>query len=192
MPNSPVVKSSYEIQSFPRKKNKGTKKRNFKVAVKQPKQTKVGFLRSWLLPESFQYQNLRYKHPPEKGVYWYWFSLFIRERDVRLYGVCISCGREITVASAQAGHFMPAADCGRDLLFDELNVNAECPRCNAWDETHLLGYAEGLDKRYGPGTAQKLRERREKHKARQPVKDWKKEEYAQMIMALPSYQQFAG
>lgn len=146
-------------------------------------------LRLWHLPyPSFQWGNLRYKHPYEKGVYWYYFSSYIRERDVKKWGVCISCKRPITFETCNAGHFMPAADCGRDLLFDEQNVNAECPRCNAWDSTHLLGYAEGLDERYGEGTAAMLRRRRKEYGAhRDLIKDWSAKEYAEKIRALPNY-----
>ncbi len=158
--------------------------------MKAKPQSKADFLRSWGLPyPSFQYHHLRYKQPPEKGVLWYWFSLYIRQRDVEGWGTCISCGRSITVATSQAGHFMPADDCGRDLLFDELNVNAECPKCNAFDSTHLLTYAEELDRRYGEGTAQTLRDRRKRHLSGENgvIKDWKKDVYAEKIRALPSY-----
>jgi hypothetical protein len=91
--------------------------------------------------------------------------------------------------NANAGHFMPADDCGRDLLFDERNVNGECAHCNAWDGTHLLGYAEELDRRYGEGTARELRDRRDRYKSGQDgvVKDWKAKEYAEMIKVLPTY-----
>lgn len=82
---------------------------------------------------------------------------------------------------------MPAADCGRDLLFDERNVNAECSHCNAWDGAHLLGYADGLDKRYGPGTAAELRKRRDDYKNGPPVKDWKKDDYAAKIRDLTDH-----
>lgn len=150
------------------------------------KQTKADFLRSWGMGE-YQYSNLRYKHPPEKGVYWYFFSLFIRKRDVEEFGTCISCGKTITVETCDAGHFMPAGSCGRDLLFDELNVNAECSHCNAWDETHLLGYAEGLDRRYGVETATELRARRELYRCGLPVKDWKKEEYSRKILEIKEH-----
>lgn len=158
--------------------------------LKKGKVSKADFLRFWKLPyPSFQYHHLRYKSPPEKGVYWYFFSLFIRKRDVEKYGTCISCGRPVTVETSQAGHFMPASSCGRDLLFDERNVNAECSQCNAWDETHLLGYAEGLDRRYGSGTARSLRLQRDRYRFGRDgvVKDWKKDEYAEKIRALPTY-----
>jgi predicted RNA-binding Zn-ribbon protein involved in translation (DUF1610 family) len=160
--------------------------------MKAKPQTKVSFLRSWgITSPTFRYNDLRYKNPPEKGVFWYWFSLYVRERDVDEWGTCISCGRSITVAGSQAGHFMPASDCGRDLLFDERNVNAECPKCNAFDQTHLLAYAENLDKRYGPGTAQELRDRRARHLSGEDgvIKDWRKDVYAEKVRALPSYAQ---
>lgn len=152
--------------------------------------SKADQLRKWGLPyPSFQYHHLRYKAPMEKGVFWYWFSLYVRERDVREWGTCISCGKFITMDTCQAGHFMPARDCGRDLLFDERNVNAECSSCNAFDETHLLGYAENLDKRFGVGTAQALRDRRAAYKTSEyPIRDWTRAEYDEKIKALPSYQ----
>lgn len=158
------------------------------------KQTKADFLRSWGINDPVAlkagFNNLRYKNPPEKGVYWHYISLEVRQRDVEKYGVCISCGKPISVNTCQAGHFMPAQNCGRDLLFDLRNVNAECAQCNAWDETHLLGYAEGLDKRYGEGTAKRLREMRDKHRqSHEVVKDWKAKEYAEKIKQLKSYQQ---
>jgi hypothetical protein len=153
------------------------------------KQSKADFLREWKLPyPSFKWDHLRYKNPPEKGVYWWHFSRFIRQRDVEQYGTCISCSRAITVDTCDAGHFMPAANCGRDLLFDERNVNAECYSCNAFDETHLLGYAEGLDKRYGEGAAARLRQRRQEYKDGPPIKDWKAKEYEEKIKQLPSYE----
>lgn len=162
-----------------------------KPTSRPKKQNKADFLRSWGLPyPSFQYHHLRYKSPPEKGVYWYYFSLFVRERDVREWGRCISCLRPITMQNSQAGHFMPAADCGRDLLFDPRNVNAECEHCNAWDSTHLLGYAENLDLRYGKGTAGGLRIRRNEYKASNfPIRDWTRLEYVEKIKELPTYAQ---
>lgn len=146
---------------------------------------KSEFLRSWGLPDNYQWRSLRYKNPPEKGVYWYYFSRYIRERDVRMWGTCISCGKPITFDTCDAGHFMPASGCGRDLLFDERNVNAECSRCNAWDDTHLLGYAEGLDTRYGIDTSMTLRLRKRAYEDGPRIKDWKASEYLIKITALP-------
>lgn len=142
------------------------------------------------MPETFRYSDLRYKNPPEKGIYWFYFSLHVRRRDVERWGRCISCNREIDLTTAQAGHFMPASNCGRDLLFHTQNVNAECAYCNTWDEAHLLGYADSLDKRYKPGTANTLRSMRDDYRNRvEPLKDFSAAQYTEMISDLPSYQQ---
>ena len=153
--------------------------------MKKPSKTDV--LRSYGITGHSGFDWLRYKNPPEKGIYWYLFSLYVRHRDVERYGTCISCGRPITVETSDAGHFMPARDCGRDLLFHDKNVNAECSQCNAWDDTHLLGYAEGLDSRYGQGTAHMLRRMRHEYKNGPPVKDWKAIDYIEKIRALPTF-----
>ena len=80
---------------------------------------------------------------------------------------------------------MPARDCGIELLFDLTNVNAECFSCNGFDETHLLGYAENLDKRLGSGTALSLRKRRQDYlDARVGTKDHKKSVYEQKIQEI--------
>lgn len=152
------------------------------------KATKKDIMRRWGLPEAYQSQNLRYQTPIEKGIYWYWTSIEVRKRDMAQWGTCISCGKLITFEGSQAGHFIPAASCGRDLLFDSKNINAECAHCNAWDEMHLLSYAEGLDNRYGAGTSASLRQRHREYKEGPPVRDWKPVEYEQKITQLPAYQ----
>lgn len=153
-------------------------------------QSKKDKLRLWLLPEKYQWHQLRYKNPYEKGVYWYYFSLEVRKRDVAKYGVCISCSKPISVDTCDAGHFIPASSCGRDLLFDPLNVNAECGRCNAWDEGHLFGYERGLVARYGKEAPLLLKDKYFIYKKSDvPIKDWKASEYAEKIKALSSYQQ---
>ena len=156
----------------------------------EKKQTDADLFREWgLVEDYFRKKNLRYKNPIEKGIYWIYFARYIRERDLEKWGRCISCDKPLSYEDSQAGHFMPAGNCGRDLLFDELNVNAECGGCNAYDEAHLLGYADNLDKRYGQGTAMSLRKRREEYKNGPPLKEFKGHEYAQMIKKLPTYQQ---
>ena len=157
--------------------------------MKKKKQTKADFLRSWgIETPPFQYSQLRYKSPPEKGVYWYWFSLEIRHRDVEKYGVCISCGNAITVSTCQAGHFISAHGCGRDLLFDPMNVHAECGGCNGFDSNHLFGYEKGLIERYDESVPVYLKDCYFEYKNGGKVKDWKASEYAEKINALNSYQ----
>lgn len=157
---------------------------------KKKKQTKADFLRSWGIESPpFSYQQLRFKCPPEKGVYWYYFSLEVRQRDVEKYGVCISCGKPITLHTCQGGHFIAAQGCGRDLMFDPMNVNAECAGCNGCDANHLIGYERGLEKRYGADAPAILKEKYWKYKNGDIQKEWKASEYAEKIKALKSYQQ---
>ena len=159
--------------------------------MRKKKQSKADFLRSWGIESPpFQYQQLRYKNPPEKGVYWYYFSIEMRTQDVEKYGVCISCGKPVVVRGCQAGHFVAAHGCGRDLLFDPMNVNAECAGCNGKDQNHLLGYERTLIERYGEEAVQDLKQRFFEYKeSTVPVKDWSRKEYIEKIKALKSYQE---
>lgn len=114
--------------------------------------------RAYGLPDSISSkQNLRWRQPIEKGFAWYWFSRYIRERDVKMWGRCISCDKEITFSTSDCGHFAPAANCGIELLMDELNNNAECGGCNGFDEGHLFGYEVNLRKRYGDQKVDELK-----------------------------------
>ena len=153
------------------------------------KQTKADKLRSWgIETPPFQWSQLRYKSPYEKGIYWYYFSLYVRHRDVEKYGTCISCDKPITVKTCQAGHFIAAHGCGRDLLFDPLNVNAECGGCNGKDQNHLWGYERNLIKRYGKEAPNLLKDKFFLYKNGGLVKDWTAKQYAEKIKQLPSYQ----
>jgi hypothetical protein len=72
------------------------------------------------------------------------FNSYIRLRDKDK--PCISCGE--FKPNMQAGHFYSVR--GYDgLRFNEFNVHAECPRCNLFDEMHLLNYASNLPGRIG-------------------------------------------
>lgn len=83
-----------------------------------------------------------------------------------------------------AGHFIPAGVGGLDLLFDPINVNLECSRCNAWSEDHYLGYEKGLNHRYGPGTADMLKERYFAYKNGGIKKEWPDYVYVKKLAEL--------
>lgn len=78
------------------------------------------------------------------------FGAMIRERD---FGEsCISCDKP----PSQSGHFMR-----RELLatrWHPQNSNGQCSHCNCWLHGNLLEYADSLDRKYGAGTAARLRE----------------------------------
>ena len=101
----------------------------------------------------------RYTGP--KGTYWKHFAKAIRERDLHKYGTCISCGSKLVEGKFDAGHYVPASNCGFALLFDPKNVHGECKGCNGFDEFHLVGYRKGLLERYGQEFVEDLEKRRD-------------------------------
>lgn len=97
------------------------------------------------------------------------FNLWIRQRDKGL--PCISCGK---VKELQAGHFFAVK--GFDgLRFDEDNVNGECVHCNCFDESHLIGYSENLEKKLGKTAFENLKKRAKEYKRNIGFK-WNREE----------------
>lgn len=99
-----------------------------------------------------------------------WFSRYVRLRDSEFDGSgwkteCIDgCGRSGYVHSN--GRWIKGFDNGHfisrgvfSLRYDELNCSAQNSHCNAWrdKEDMLEGYRNGLDMKYGSGTAQELK-----------------------------------
>jgi hypothetical protein len=119
----------------------------------------------------------RYKG--DKGRYWDYFSDKIRIRDFYNYGKCISCGKRFKDWNeGQAGHYIAAGGGGFALLFSEDNVHLECNHCNGFNSNHQITYADGLDERYGKGTAEALKERYKDHHFKGKItKEWTKGEY---------------
>lgn len=144
------------------------------------KTSRASILREYGVPPFYK---LRYTSNIYKGIYWYYLARYVRARDARAYGTCISCGKPKTYDELQAGHFAAAGSCGFDLVFDERNVNGECGGCNAYDENHLWGYARNLDLRYGKGTAKKLQDRYDK-RHQTTTKEWSQDEYIRRIKEM--------
>lgn len=110
------------------------------------------------LPETIKgKQGLRYRQPVEKGFAWYWFARYIRMRDFKRWGRCISCNKLARFEQLQAGHYGAAENCGIDLLMSEENCHGECGPCNGFDPGHLIGYERGLRERYGDEATDKLK-----------------------------------
>ena len=83
------------------------------------------------------------------------FSRYVRMRDCHGgTGRCISCGRQITVSTCDAGHFIPRAHTA--TRWDIRNVNAQCRECNRMKDGNAAGYRRGLIERYGPGIIEQL------------------------------------
>jgi NAD-dependent dihydropyrimidine dehydrogenase PreA subunit len=77
------------------------------------------------------------------------FNLFIRLRD-QANGTfrCISCWKVKPVKQMHAGHFHSAGH-NESVRYDEMNCNGQCASCNTFLHGNLLGYREGLIRKYG-------------------------------------------
>jgi hypothetical protein len=77
------------------------------------------------------------------------FSLYIRYRDTMPSGYfrCISCGQIKPFAQADCGHYINRQHMA--TRFDEMNCNAQCRKCNRFDEGNIQGYRLGLIRKYG-------------------------------------------
>jgi len=108
------------------------------------------------------------------------FNKYIRLRDTEdRYGPCISCGFVFPFEELDAGHFF--AKNGYDgIRFDECNVNAECRKCNRFDDSHLIGYHDNLTKKIGEEGMIDLKERAAEYK-RGSFK-WSRIELEEMIV----------
>jgi hypothetical protein len=73
------------------------------------------------------------------------FQKWIRQRDEGK--PCISCGTR-TSDIWDAGHFFKA-ELYTGLIFEEMNVNRQCRKCNTFLGGNESGYRQGLVKRYG-------------------------------------------
>ena len=87
------------------------------------------------------------------------FNKFIRLRDED--EPCIACGEP--AEEMDCGHFYAKSGYS-GLRFDEENCHAECVKCNRFDESHLIGYAENLKKKLGEERYNALKERAKDYK----------------------------
>ena len=77
------------------------------------------------------------------------FSQYIRLRDADSKGVCvcISCGNPQFWKELDCGHYVNRQHL--NLRFSEVNCNAQCRKCNRFDEGNASGYTLGLIRKYG-------------------------------------------
>lgn len=77
------------------------------------------------------------------------FSMYIRLRDTMPNGYfkCISCGQIKPFEQGDNGHYVNRQH--MSLRFCEVNCNMQCRKCNRFDEGNIMGYRQGLLKKYG-------------------------------------------
>lgn len=92
----------------------------------------------------------------EEDKFWDTFSKYIRLRDSdeKGYCKCITCPNEFFWKEGDAGHFVPRSK--KIVKFNEMNVNAQCVRCNRFCGGEQYKHALGIDNKYGDGTAELL------------------------------------
>ena len=77
------------------------------------------------------------------------FSEYIRLRDADANGYCrcISCGAVHHWRDVDNGHYVNRSHMA--TRYDEKNCNAQCRKCNRFDEGNNIGYTKGLVAKYG-------------------------------------------
>ena len=77
------------------------------------------------------------------------FSEYIRLRDADANGYCrcISCGAVHHWKEVDCGHYVNRSHMA--TRYDERNCNAQCRKCNRFDEGNNIGYTKGLIAKYG-------------------------------------------
>ena len=76
------------------------------------------------------------------------FSLYIRQRDSENgFFKCISCGQIKPYDQCDCGHYINRQHIS--TRFDEKNCNAQCRKCNRFEEGNAQGYRRGLIEKYG-------------------------------------------
>ena len=78
---------------------------------------------------------------------WDTFSRWIRNRDK----ICITCGSR---GNLNAGHFWHGV-----LDFDEMNINAQCTKCNNYMSGNLAPYSVYLIRKHGQKAFEDLEKR---------------------------------
>lgn len=77
------------------------------------------------------------------------FSEYIRLRDADANGYCrcISCDAIHHWKDVDCGHYVNRSHMA--TRYDERNCNAQCRKCNRFDEGNNIGYTKGLIAKYG-------------------------------------------
>jgi hypothetical protein len=87
---------------------------------------------------------------------WKVFSEYIRRRDADKDGncKCFTCNLVRNWKQMDCGHGIPRQH--KATKFSEINNHAQCKRCNGFEGGKREVYKVEVDKRYGPGTWDKL------------------------------------
>jgi len=89
---------------------------------------------------------------------WDAFSKMIRARDnIGGYFRCPTCGKTKPIEEADAGHYITRVR--KSVMFDEMNVHAQCRHCNRFQEGNHFIYRKWLVEKYGIERVEALEQR---------------------------------
>jgi len=95
------------------------------------------------------------EHSRAEAKAWDAFSKMIRARDNNGgYFRCPTCGRTLPIEEADAGHYITRAR--KSVMFDEMNVHAQCRYCNRFQEGNHFIYRTWLVEKYGEEAVEAL------------------------------------
>ena len=83
-----------------------------------------------------------------------YFQRYVRMRDANL--PCISCGSDTEMVDG--GHYKKA-ELYRGVIFDEMNVNSQCRKCNKFLNGNEANYRTGLVERFSETDVLNLEQR---------------------------------
>ena len=114
------------------------------------------------------------------------FSKYIRLRDGQFKGgawwcQCCTCERWIPLNEIQNGHFQSRRY--MNTRYNEQNCNAQCVKCNIFNNGEQYKYGLFVDRKYGPGTSTKLQKLAQVEKR---FKTWELEELIVKYQVLVS------
>jgi hypothetical protein len=82
-----------------------------------------------------------------------YFSLYIRQRDSENgRAKCCTCGKY--VSEFDCGHFISRRF--EATRFDEKNANAQCLKCNRFENGNQYEHGQFIDHKWGEGTAEQI------------------------------------
>ncbi len=151
-------------------------------AKKRAKKTKVDLWREWLVPD-----NAYRRYPGLRGIYWYWLSRDVREKEWKKWdGLCLTCLTTIPHwTDGHCGHVIAAQNCGEYLRFNRINLTIQHAACNSDRITPQASALNALhyDQRHGQGAWDRLYAM-----TKTVCKAPRQGEYRDLIRSLPSYQ----
>jgi hypothetical protein len=97
------------------------------------------------------------------------FSIFIRLRVSNEHGMvqCCSCGKYLSWREAHAGHWILRRYL--NVRWDENNVNAQCCRCNTFEDGNAAGYASFMLRKHGEEGMNDLLEKKRDNRVWKPM-----------------------